>query len=257
LITVSGDSVALVEERKDGGYGFPGGRLASMDKGNIEHTLSREVYAETGRIIPRQCNMYKVGVTYDFTEKRSYENHFYFATLDWTVRDDDVIKLVPIRTLLRKVANEDTDDNTKLRKWLYTALSERILVEELLSISFCGGIRKLGMKAITNLWDVYVFPEHVPGLTRMYKIEVSTDEDMRIMFTPSVVGIDEINREMRRPGYGSRCGMIVSANLDQVRNGNYDLNIMDIISKLPTKEGEECYDFHLCPLNDYLKIGVA
>lgn len=256
VLKICDGKLELVEEKHGQGFGPIGGRMSYMDERDgvgLRGVLAREYVAETGSLLPRDINLTYLGVFYDETEKYLYENNIYVL-----MSDTPLTRRKTMGFEIKDVLNH-TDRDIKLRHWFKVLVTNDIVRDELLGISIRNGIRDMGVKFITSVWYVYVFPEHNPGIDHIYRIGIDaqeTEEGMRIVYTPKRVTWKIVESDVCKNGVGIKSALLVPRTLDQLRNQRIDTNIIDLINTLPKEEGIDNENWLMFPLHEYYTVGA-
>lgn len=255
VMKICDGKMELVEEKDGKGFGPIGGRMSYMDERDglgLRSVLAREYVAETNSLLPRNADLIYIGVFFDESEKYAYENNMYML-MDNSPLTRRKVKQFDIKQLF------DRTDGPKLRHWFEDMLTNDLIRDELLGVAIRNGIREMGMRLITSVTHVYVFPEHNPGINHIYRIGVEveeTDQGMGVVYTPKRVNWKIVDSDVSKSSDGLRYGMLVPKMLDQLRNKRLNTNILDLIKTLPTKEGEDSDLWMLFPLHEYYSVGA-
>jgi hypothetical protein len=256
VLKICDGKLELVEEKQGTGFGPIGGRMSYMDERDgvgLRGVLAREYVAETGSLLSRDIHLTYIGVFYDETEKYLYENNIYILMND-TPLTRRQIKCFEIRDVLN---SSNTD--IKFRHWFKNLVTNDIIRNELVGISVRNGIRDMGLKFITSVWYVYIFPEHNPGIDHIYRIGIDTqetEEGMRIVYTPKRVTWKIVESDVSKNGVGIKSALLVPCCLDQIRNQRVDTNIFDLVDTLPKEEGIDNENWLMFPLHEYYAVGA-
>jgi hypothetical protein len=255
VIKVCDGKIELVEERDGKGFGPIGGRMSYMDERDsigLRGVLAREYVAETNSVLSRSADLIYIGVFFDETEKYRYENNLYML-MDDSPLTRKKVKQFEVKQLF------DKTNGPKLRHWFDKMLMNDVVRNELLGIAIRNGIKDMGIRCITSLTHVYVFPEHNPGITHIYRIGVEsqeTEQGMITVYTPKRVTWKIVDSDVSKSSDGLRYGLLVPKTLDQLRNKNINTNVLEIIKTLPSKEGEDSELWMLFPLHEYYSVGA-
>jgi len=255
VMKICDGKMELVEEKDGKGFGPIGGRMSYMDERDglgLRSVLAREYVAETNSILSRKADLIYVGVFFDESEKYTYENNMYML-MDNSPLTRRKVQQFDIKQLYDRV------NGPKLRHWFDGMLTNDVIRSELLGVAIRNGIREMGIRCITTVTHVYVFPEHNPGIGHIYRVgveSVETDQGIRTIYTPKRVTWKIVDSDVSKSSDGLRYGMLVPKMLDQLRNKNLNTNILDVIKTLPTKEGEDSDLWMLFPLHEYYSVGA-
>jgi len=255
VLKICNGKIELIEEKDGKGFGPIGGRMSYMDDRDglgLRAVLAREYVAETGCILPKNAGLINIGIFCDESEKYAYENHLYML-IDNSPLTQDKTLCFDIQELY------DRDNGPKLRHWFIKMLSTDVLRNELLGIAVRNGIKDMGIRCITSVTHVYVFPEHNPGIGHIYRIKVEsveTDKGIITVYTPKRVNWKIVDSDVSNSSDGLKYGILVPRTLDQLRNRKLDTNILDIVKTLPKREGDDSDLWMLFPLHEYYSVGA-
>ena len=257
VLKITSGGVQLVCEGSDSDvFGPIGGRVARMDDNgglNFRDTLAREYVSETRSILPMNANLIPVTVHYDTTQRFLYENHFYLWRSDDHVASKKV-KTYPIAALLTK------DSKVPLRPWFKRAIVDDMAIRTALSgQQSLTGFKEIGSKMIGTLHYLYVLPELNPGMNSTYRIgiqTVPTETGAELIYTPKRVSWSVVKSDAKKTEVGIKSAVLVPTDLDSLRIRKFEDNIMDLVSKLPRYQGDDCVKYEVFPLSDYLPVGA-